>query len=102
MGVGVTALWVQWVGIEVKHAGKMKLGDRKDVWHMQEMEGWKKTVIRSGDLGWSQVKDGGVWESQGWHRKETAILRAVGVFRGSHMGTEKGSNAEGGVQMIRS
>jgi len=40
MGVGVIALWVQWVGIEVKNAGKMKLGDRKDVWHMQEMKGW--------------------------------------------------------------
>jgi len=38
MGVGVIALWVQWVGIEVKYAGKMKLGDRKGVWHMQEMK----------------------------------------------------------------
>ena len=41
---GVTVLWVQWVGTEVKHAGKMKLGDRKDVWHMQEMKRFKKTV----------------------------------------------------------
>jgi len=39
MGVGVTALWVQLVGIEVKHAGKMKLGDRNDIWPMQEMKG---------------------------------------------------------------
>jgi hypothetical protein len=26
-------------GVEVKHAGKMKLGDKKDVWHMQERKG---------------------------------------------------------------
>jgi hypothetical protein len=96
MGVGVTALWVQWVGIEVKHAGKMKLDNRKDVWHMQEMKGWKKAVRWS----WLQVKGGG-WESQGWHRKETAILRTAGVFRCSHRGTEKGINAEGGMQVIR-
>ena len=43
----------------------------------------------------------GGWEIQRWHRKETAILRTAGVFRGSHMGTEKGSNAEGGMQVIR-
>jgi hypothetical protein len=43
----------------------------------------------------------GGWESQGWHRKETAILRTVGVFKGSHMGTEKGSSAEGSVQVIK-
>ena len=43
----------------------------------------------------------GGWESQRWHRKETAVLRTVGVFRGNHVGTEKGSNAEGGVQVIR-
>jgi hypothetical protein len=49
---------VQWVGIEVKHAGKMKLGNRKDVWHMQEMKGWKKTVRWSRDLGWLPVKGG--------------------------------------------
>jgi hypothetical protein len=27
LGVGLTALRVQWVGIEVKHAGKMKLSE---------------------------------------------------------------------------
>jgi hypothetical protein len=43
----------------------------------------------------------GGWESQGWHRKETAILRTAGVFRRSHRGTEKGINAEGGMQVIR-
>jgi len=43
----------------------------------------------------------GGWESQGWYRKKTAILRTVGVFRGSHMGTEKVSDAEDGVQVIR-
>ena len=58
MGVGVIALWVQWVGIEVKYAGKMKLGDRKGVWHMQEMKRQKKTVRWSTDLGWFQIKDG--------------------------------------------
>lgn len=58
MGVGVAALWVQWVGIEVKHAGKMKLGDRKNVWHLQEMKGWKKTMSWSRYLDWLQVKDG--------------------------------------------
>jgi len=58
MGVGVTALWVQWVGTGVKHAAKMKLGNRKDVWHKQEMKRWKKTVRWNRDLGWLQVKGG--------------------------------------------
>jgi hypothetical protein len=58
MGVEVTALWVQWVGIEVKLVGKMKLGDRKNFWHMQETKGWKKTVRWSRDLNWLQVKNG--------------------------------------------
>ena len=39
---------MQWVGIEVTHAGKLKLGDRKDVWHMQEMKGWEAGKARDG------------------------------------------------------
>jgi hypothetical protein len=43
----------------------------------------------------------GGWESQGWHRKEMAIFRTVGVFKGSHMGTEMSSRAEGSVKVIK-
>ena len=43
----------------------------------------------------------GGWVSHSWHRKEIAILRSVGVFKGSHMSTEKCSTAEGGVQVIK-
>lgn len=49
---------MQWVGIEVNHAGKIKLGDRKHVWHMQEMKEWKELVRWNKYLGWLQVKDG--------------------------------------------
>jgi hypothetical protein len=35
LGVGVTAMWVQWVGIEWKHEGKMELGDKNYVRYMQ-------------------------------------------------------------------
>jgi hypothetical protein len=35
---------VQWVWIEVKHAGKMELGDRKDVWHTQEVIGGERSL----------------------------------------------------------
>jgi len=43
----------------------------------------------------------GGWESQGWQKKEIAVLRTLGVFRGNHMGIETVINAEGGVQVIR-
>jgi hypothetical protein len=43
----------------------------------------------------------GGWKSQDWHRKEIAILRTVGVFKGSHMDTENGSSAEWVVLVIK-
>jgi hypothetical protein len=43
----------------------------------------------------------GGWESQEWHRKDIDILRTVGFFKGSHMGTENGSSAEWVVQVIK-
>ena len=80
MVVGVTVLWVQWVGTEVKHAGKMKLGDRKDVWHMQELKGCEKTVRWNRDLGWLQVKDGnmgmpGVVQEGDCYRHDSSCLQ---------------------------
>ena len=69
-------------GISKKWRDGRKLWDGTETW-----AGYK---LRVGGL-----------ESQGWHRKETAILRTAGFFRRSHRGTEKGINAEGDMQVIR-
>jgi hypothetical protein len=84
MVMGVTAVWVQWVGTEVKHAGKMKLGDRKDVRHMQEMKRWKKTEMEQ-RLGWLQVKDGklgkpGVAQEGDCYRQDSWCLQRQSCY----------------------
>jgi hypothetical protein len=40
-------------------------------------------------------------ERKGWHKKEMAILRTVGVLTGSHMDTEMSSSAEESVKVIK-
>jgi hypothetical protein len=34
--VGIRALWVQWVGMELKHVGKLKLGKERYIWHIEK------------------------------------------------------------------
>jgi hypothetical protein len=60
-----------------------------------------RNVLDRAETGAGYKMKMGAWESQGWHRKEMAILRAVGVLTGSHMGTEMSSSAEGGVKVIK-